>query len=250
MSRKDRRIISSDSLQLCTRLVWEITDYLSDAAGKGKACIALSGGNTPVPLLRELAMVLKDPRCLNVWSRVHFFWADERCVPPEDTESNYGMAWRLLFEKAGFAAGHIHRIRGENAPDEEAERYAGEVQQNVPFVRGLPSFDWVLLGLGSDGHTASLFPDRMDLAFSDKLIEHVRHPLSGQSRITMTPKLINNAARISFLVTGVSKRDILQELTGRPGRPLGFPADMIRPLQGTMDWWMDEDAALSNSHGK
>lgn len=250
MNINDRRITSPDSPSLCARLVREITDHLRVAAGNGKACIALSGGNTPLPLFRELASAMSEPRYRDVWSRVHFFWVDERCVPPGDAESNYGMARRYLFEKAGFAGGHIHRVAGENNPDEEAERYAGEVKRIVPLVGGVPSFDWMLLGLGSDGHTASLFPDRMDLARSDNLTEHVRHPQSGQSRITMTPKLINNAARISFLVTGASKRAILQALEDSPDHPAAYPSQMIRPLHGVLDWWMDEEAALFLGHGK
>ena len=250
MNMKDRTIISPDSLQLCARLAGEITDHLRDAAGRGKACIALSGGNTPVPFFREIASAMGEPRYNDVWSRVHFFWVDERCVPPEDTESNYGMVRRYLFEKAGFADERIHRIMGENNPDQETKRYAGELQRNVPFVRGLPSFDWILLGLGSDGHTASLFPDRMDLASSDKLMEHVRHPQSGQSRITMTPRLINNAGRISFLVTGASKRAILQALDVSTDHLPAFPAQMIRPLHGVLDWWMDREATFIRNHGK
>jgi 6-phosphogluconolactonase len=139
---------------------------------------------------------------------------------------------------------------GENEPDEEAARYAGEVRRIVPDVHGWPRFNWMLLGLGSDGHTASLFPDRMDLKASARCCESVRHPETKQPRITMTPGLINNAARISFLVTGTTKRAILQELNRDPDEAAVYPAETIDPVQGILEWWMDEEAASMNSHGQ
>lgn len=247
---KGRTFIHPDTQQLCTSLVREITSHLRGSTGRGEACVALSGGSTPVPFFRQLATVMDDPSCYTVWSRVHFFWVDERCVPPDHADSNYRSVREHLFMKQDIDGAHIHRILGENDPDEEAGRYSGEVLRIVPHIGGWPSFDWILLGLGSDGHTASIFPDRMDLMDSDRLFEHVHHPKTGQPRITMTPRLINNAGRVSFMVTGTSKHAILHDLAASPEDAVNYPADMIHPVHGLLEWWMDEEAETTDNHGK
>jgi 6-phosphogluconolactonase len=199
--------------------------------------IALSGGNTPKLFFSVLAEKLRKSVDLSI---VHIFWSDERCVPPDDPESNFGMTSRLLLKWIEIPKENIHRIRGEEAPEKEVLRYSEEIMKYNRHHENLPVFDMVVLGMGEDGHTASIFPENPESLFSEKLCEVTVHPLSGQKRVTMTGKVINNADEIIFLVTGENKAQIIEEIFKKGVSAHNFPASYIIPLHGNVTWMLDE----------
>lgn len=215
----------------------KITDEL--ISENGNINIALSGGNTPKLLYSILAEEYIDKI---LWSKINFYWADERCVPPESSESNYGEADRILFRKINLYE-NVHRIIGENDPSAEAERYSALLKHNLPLENNFPKFDLMLLGTGEDGHTASIFPDRMDLLKSEKYCETAVHPESNQKRITLTGKVINNSDRIYFLVTGKNKEHVVKIISERKEDSLMYPAGNIKQKNGDVNWFLDQDAA-------
>lgn len=181
------------------------------------------------------------------WAQVHLFWGDERCVPPSHPDSNYKMAKELLLDLTSLPATNIHRIRGENDPKEEAIRYTIEIQNHLSQGgNGVPQFDWVLLGLGSDGHTASLFPGSPSKKASDLCLV-TSHPETGQKRITMSLPLLNNALSVNFLVSGREKANIVRQILEGSEQTESYPAGQIKPLVAKPQWWMDEDAAAGLS---
>lgn len=202
--------------------------------------ISLSGGSTPKLLFRMLA---RPPYAEAIhWQNLHFWWGDERCVEPTDPESNFGEANSLLFRHVDLPDANIHRIRGESEPEQEAQRLAREMAEVVPHKNGLPSFDWILLGMGTDGHTASIFPDQTD--FDDQALTFVaNHPESGQKRISKTVRLLENAARITYLVLGESKADVIKEIHDQPAEALSYPAAKIQARHGLTEWFLDTAAA-------
>jgi len=200
--------------------------------------IALSGGNTPRFIFQIIAADYKNKFD---WNRIHLFWGDERCVPPDDNESNFGMTKKYLLDEINIPENNVHRIKGENDSETEAERYADEVKKNVKLKNGLPCFDLVMLGLGEDGHTASIFPNQMNLINSEKICEVAVHPSSGQERITLTGRVINNASVITFLVTGENKKEILKKVLVDKNKT--FPAEFIQPVSGELKFYVDEAAA-------
>ena len=201
--------------------------------------IALSGGNTPKIIFKILSSDYKNKID---WKKVKLFWGDERCVPPENEESNYGTAKVLLFDKVDIPTKNIFRIIGENNPAEEAKRYSKVIKENVETKNQLPSFDLFMLGLGQDGHTASLFPDQMNLLTSDNICETAVHPQSKQIRVTITGKVINNSKKIIFLVSGKNKAAIVKRIFNDDNSK-SLPAENIRANNGIINWYLDEDAA-------
>lgn len=200
--------------------------------------IALSGGNTPKLLFETLAENYKEKI---KWEFINFFWVDERCVPPDNMDSNYGMTKRYLLDKINISGSNIHRIKGEDEPVNEVLRYSKEVAITVPMERGLPQFDLILLGLGIDGHTASIFPNQMQLLESEKIYETAVQPETKQERITLTGKVINNAKQVYFLVSGIDKALVLSRLLQDGGS--SYPATHIKPTNGKPFWLIDKDAA-------
>ncbi len=201
--------------------------------------IAVSGGKTP----KLLFSVIADKYSQSVdWSYVHFFWVDERCVPSDDPESNFGMTQRLLLEKIKIPQKNIHRMRGEGDPVIEAVRYSEEVLKYARQENRLPAFDIIILGIGDDGHTASIFTENSGLLSSERICETAVHPVSGQNRITLTGKVINNAEAIFFLVTGMSKADIIHKIFGRSSDAVMFPAAHIFSFRGKTTWMLDEES--------
>lgn len=200
--------------------------------------VALSGGSTPLLFFQKLA---SSPHRENIaWQNVHFFWGDERCVPPDHPDSNYGMTKKNLLDLIAIPDENIHRILGENTPQDEAKRYAREIHQLLPISQnGLPEFDWILLGLGDDGHTASIFPDSDVLEERTDICAVAVHPETGQKRITLTLPVINHAKRISFLVTGENKAKMVAKvLSGDES----LPASFVQPMHGILEWRLDEQA--------
>lgn len=202
--------------------------------------IALSGGSTPQKIFRYLAGNYADR--IN-WEKLLVFWVDERCVPPEHEESNYRMTFENLLQNVPIPDANVFRIKGEDEPVAEARQYSELVSNIVPYYNGLPQFDLMLLGLGIDGHTASIFPDRTDLFNSPQLFEVTLRPDKRQKRITATGRLINNASVIYFIVTGRGKAEIVSEIIEKKAGSDRYPASKITPASGRLIWMLDADAA-------
>jgi len=204
--------------------------------------LVLSGGKTPSLLFSLLAE--KYSRKIQ-WQKIHFWWGDERMVTPDDPESNFGVVDKLLFSKIGLSHRQIHRIKGEADPIEEANRYGLEIKTLVPMVNGWPVFDLIMLGLGDDGHTASIFPDQMALLKSDEITGIAFQPVTGQQRITLTGKVLNNAKKIAFLISGPSKARIFNEIINNSENSSVYPASHIHP-DGELHWFGDEESINKN----
>lgn len=202
--------------------------------------IALSGGKTPDLLFSVLGKKYNDE---NLWKNVRFFWVDERCVPPDDEESNFRKANDLFFGKTGIEKGKIFRIRGENDPVPEAERYSEVISENTTHKRGLPSFSLILLGLGEDGHTASIFPGKEILFRSGRICDVAVHPVTGQKRITLTGPVLNNAENVFFLASGINKAIMVKKILKGGESETRLPASYVNPLDGKLIWYLDTEAA-------
>ena len=202
--------------------------------------VALSGGSTPRAIYSYLASLKGN---LLAWHRIRLFWGDERCVVPESPESNYRMAKESLLDHISIPESGIFRIKGEREPLSEADSYAETVSGLLPHENHIPRFDIVMLGLGEDGHTVSIFPDNILLFHSDKLFEATENPYSGQQRITATGKLINQAAMVVFIVTGRSKAGIAASVIEKRGDWEKYPASLVQPVNGELLWLLDEEAA-------
>jgi 6-phosphogluconolactonase len=204
---------------------------------QGLVSVALSGGSTPKLLFDVLANEYANRLD---WSNIHFFWGDERCVPPTDPESNYGEAERLLLSRINIPAANVHRMMGESDPELERVRYEQEWIGIVkPDDDGLPKLDILILGMGSDGHTASIFPNQIEFMHSNRICEIATHPESGQKRITLTGPVLNAAANVFFLVTGESKAKVLGEIFHESGQYKSYPATHIAPAGGSQ-FYVDE----------
>ena len=191
-----------------------------------KCNIALSGGNTPRKIFEELSMSTQ----IN-WDNLRIFWTDERCVPPDDVESNFHLAKIFLLDKIKIPEVNIYRIRGEDEPETEATRYSNLINRK---------FDLIFAGIGSDGHTASIFPESDRLLNSEKNYEISFHPLSHQERITMTGKMLLNANKIIFCVTGKDKAQIIKKISEEN---FNCPASYVLKHNSNSFLYMTKDAA-------
>jgi 6-phosphogluconolactonase len=210
---------------------------------KKQITIAFSGGTTPELFFRKLAARQKNPDTAIDWSRIHIFWTDERCVAPDHPDSNYRMAMDYLLNALRLPDSQIHRIRGEDDPQKEAVRYENEIRHVFQQPAGIPVFDWIFLGVGEDGHTASIFPDRLDLLESPSLCAVSHYARSDQYRVTLTGPVIIHARRISFIVAGASKSRIMKQVMQAEPEANRYPAFHITPVNGEMDWYLDASAA-------
>jgi 6-phosphogluconolactonase len=203
---------------------------------------ALSGGNTPRHLFQALAA---EPFAgLIPWSSIHFFWGDERNVPPGHPDSNYWMTRQLLLSHVPVPPANIHRIpTGDGTAIEAAELYQRMLKETLPVANGLPRLDYNLLGLGTNGHTASLFPHRPSLRERQRLVaaDHVDE-VNGW-RVTMTTPILNNAGQVTFLVTGEEKASVVWQVIEGPRDPDSTPAQLIAPTKGNLTWILDAAAA-------
>lgn len=202
--------------------------------------IALSGGSTPRSVYSYLASLKDNPLD---WQKIRLFWGDERCVEPGSPESNYGMVKDSLLDHIDIPESNVFRISGEKEPITEAARYADIVSVLLPHENNIPRFDLVMLGLGEDGHTASIFPGHTGLFHSEKLFEATENPYIGQKRITATGKLINQAAMVIFIVSGSSKAKTISGIIGKGGDLKKYPASLVQPERGELIWLLDEGAA-------
>jgi 6-phosphogluconolactonase len=209
-------------------------------ATKKRFAVAISGGSTP----RGLYTLLGSEAYRNQvdWQHVHFFWADERCVPKDDETSNFRTAFDTLLSKIALPDKNIHRVKGEEAPDKAARDYEEEIRR---FFGGSEwsGFDLIILGMGEDGHTASLFPGSKSIEETVRLAIPVYLEEPRKNRITLTLSVLNNADQILFLVTGSSKAAVLSEILGKREKKKWFPAGFIRPAHGNMTWLLDQEAA-------
>ncbi|MFS4456762.1 6-phosphogluconolactonase [Maribacter sp. 2304DJ31-5] len=225
----------------------EFSKYLADFILERKEVhIALSGGSTPKIVFDELALSYADKID---WRKVHFYWGDERCVPPMDDQSNYKMTVEHLFSKIGIPENNIHRILGEKEPFGEAVRYADLLEVNLDRVEHIPQFDLVILGMGDDGHTASIFPHEIHLWDAHDHCVVATHPESGQKRVSINGKVINNAKTVAFLVTGESKAEKVSEIIDKKGNFTDYPASLVAPRLGELLWFMDKAAAVGLTPG-
>ncbi len=209
------------------------------AAAKGVVSVVLSGGSTP----RRLYTLLGEAplRTRIDWKRVHLFWGDERCVPADHNESNYRLAAETLLSRVDLPKGHIHRIRGEESPEHAAGEYEEDIRRFF-HPSPLPAFDLVLLGVGEDGHTASLFPGSAALRERNRLVVPVLHQAPKHSRVTLTLQSLNHAAHVLFLASGRSKAAVVHEIV-EDGNPKQYPAGLVQPVSGAVTWMVDREAA-------
>jgi len=203
---------------------------------------ALSGGSTPKLLFKLLAEEYQD----NIdWSRIHFFWGDERCVPHDDPESNFGEVKRLLFDHVPVVWSQVHAVETNLTPEAAAEAYSETMRTVLPTNdQGLPVIDINMLGMGGDGHTASIFPANMEELLEDpKVCAVATHPESGQKRVTMTGPVLNASEEVVFLVTGNSKTQRVAQIINQEQSAEEFPVAHIKPTSGKLIWFLDEAAA-------
>jgi len=201
--------------------------------------IALSGGSTPLLLFKDLSRKLNDTKAPNT----KFFWVDERCVSPDSDESNFKMANEYLFTDKVFRSENIFRIKGENDPIEEVKTYNNILKENLPESDGLPQFDLIILGLGDDGHTASLFPNKFKTFSNEPGCVVASHPSTGQKRISLSERIINNSLEVIFHVTGSNKKNIVDDIINEKGNYKLYPGSYIRPKSKNISWYLDFDAS-------
>lgn len=209
-------------------------------SARGRFSVALAGGSTPK---RTYELLASDEFKGRIdWTKTHIFFGDERCVPPSDADSNYRMADEALLSRVSIPPSNIHRIMGESDAGASARLYEDELQT---FFAGesWPGFDLVLLGLGPDGHTASLFPDTEALDERRAWVVANWVEKLGAYRITLTAPAINHAAHVIFLVTGAGKAERVAELLGPESERAHLPASLIRPERGSLEWFLDSQAA-------
>lgn len=207
----------------------------------GRFMIALAGGSTPKKLY---ALLASEPyRDQLDWALVEVFWSDERCVPPDDSESNFRMAQETLLSKVPIPASQIHRMPADQSDHEAASQaYITEMRHSFG-TGGIPGFDLIQLGMGPEGHTASLFPHQPSLHERERLVLPVTTPKPPPDRLTFTPPLLNAARHVLFLVTGNEKADAVQAVLEGEYNPDEYPAQIVHPTSGEVTWMLDTAAA-------
>lgn len=226
------------SLEVARKLTEQLLKWMADEPDQ-PFYIAVSGGNSPIILFHvwsEFYLKIID------WSRIHIFWVDERCVDPRSDESNYGMTKKMLLDHASIPTDQIHRIIGEIDADFEAARYENIVSSKVPSVDGVPVFDLILLGIGEDGHTASIFPGNEELIVSKKLYASAIKPENRQERVTMTGRILCAAKRTIFFATGDSKASIIQHIVEQTELGKTYPAYQIARRAKRALFYVDQKA--------
>lgn len=217
------------------------------AAARGRFAVALGGGETPRPFFRMLARQQFSQKV--PWRRVRLYWGDERCVAPGDPASNYGSARDAFIKHVPIPEGNVYRVRGEEDPPAAALAYENELRALAALERPkseLPVFDLVLLGLGRDGHVASLFPHSAALEEEERLAVATEAP-DGSARVSVTFPVVNAARRVWLLVSGADKAGMVGEVLEGLRVPRAVPAQNVAPVHGTLTWLLDEAAAAELS---
>src|ERR1700730_2802695 len=239
----ERQIIILDSAEeLFVRAAEEIAHVAGEAiCMHGEFNLCLTGGTTPARTYELLASRFE----LSVdWKEVQFYWGDERCVPPDDPASNYGMANRTLLSKLKIKPEQVHRIRGEDKPQDAAREYEAELRHAFNLGEGeFPRFDLMLLGLGDNCHMLSLFPGIPAIHEMHRLVVAVEVEDKIRHRVTMTAPVMNNSARIMFLVSGENKAAAVKRVLEGNDDPDRVPAHLVAPRDGIVIWMMDKAAA-------
>ena len=236
--------IFPDPQELATRAADFFLEYGTRAiAASNRFLIALSGGSTPKMLYSMLASPDRARRL--DWSKVQFLFGDERCVPPSHPDSNFALANEALFKPLNISFAQIHRMRGEDPPEASAAQYENVLRRLCGTAPGeWPVLDLILLGLGNDGHTASLFPGTASLKETIRGVVPSQAPQGTRLRLTLTLGVINHASVVLFLVTGLNKAQIVQRvLSRRPADAVDYPAELIQPHNGRLLWYLDRAAA-------
>jgi 6-phosphogluconolactonase len=229
---KDMNALSSATADLV------LTSALRSIEARERFTLAISGGFTPKQLFSFFAA---DPwRRKLPWSKTHLFWVDERCVPPDHEESNYRLAQDAFLDYLALLPSQVHRMRGEDRADKAAAAYERELENF--FGGALPRFDVELLGMGENGHTASLFPGAATLRERKRWVLPVHLDPPGLSRVTLTLPVLCNAEEIIFLAAGRGKAAALHEIV-EDGNPKEYPAGLVQPADGKLTWMVDREAA-------
>lgn len=235
-------IILDDAQALYVRAAEEVAHFAGEAVcTHGEFTLCLSGGATPAATYELLATRFH----LSVdWKEVRFFWGDERCVSADDPASNYGMANRTMLSKLALRPDQIHRIPGEAPPEEAARAYEEDLRAFFGLDEGeFPRFNLVLLGLGDNSHTASLFPGSPAIHETERLAIAVEVDAPERRRVSLTVPVFNHAARVMFIVGGESKAQAVKNILQGPRDPERFPAQLIAPEDGEVLWLLDKAAA-------
>jgi 6-phosphogluconolactonase len=236
-------VICRDAADLNKRAAEEFIRLAGQAVqSAGRFTVVLSGGSTPRGLYELLALDAYKERV--PWSKVHLFWGDERCVAPDHPDSNYRMAREALLARISIPVENVHRMVGEQEPAVAATEYEDELKKFFRVPDGvLPRFDLILLGLGEDGHTASLFPGSAALAESGRVVvAHYVEKLRTH-RLTLTLPVLNHGAELVFLVSGDNKAEMVKQILAGDRKPPPLPAARVRPSSGRLIWMVTQDAA-------
>jgi 6-phosphogluconolactonase len=237
--------VEPDAAALARRAAQYFVEMAGEAAeAQGRARIAISGGSTPKAAFELLADPAQPWRLRMPWQKLELYWVDERCVPPDKADSNYRMTREALLNHVPLKPEQIHRIEGELEPEAAAVRYESELRRSFRLEEtGIPRFDLVALGMGDDGHTASLFPHTEALREFGRLAAANRVPQKDAWRITLTWPVINHARSVFFLVSGQEKAAILKEVLTGPHDPERLPSQLIWPSSGILTLILDKAAA-------
>lgn len=238
--------IVADAQQLAQTAADLFVEVARDAISlNGLFSVALAGGSTPKSLYALLASEEQPYRSQLPWNRMHFFWGDERHVSPEHSESNYRMAYEAMLAKVPVPFENVHRIKSEN---QDASQAANDYERTLreffsEAEEDLPRFDSALLGMGSDGHVASIFPGSEVINEKQRLVAAPFVKQLNSYRITLTLPVLNNSACVLFMVSGANKAEALQDVLQNGSRPEQLPAQLIKPTNGRLLWLVDEAAA-------
>jgi len=235
---KGELVVASDADDLAHRVAEHFIACATEAIDTcGSFAVALAGGSTPKAAYARLASDAMRDRI--AWARVRFYFGDERCVPPDDEQSNFRMASRCLLEPLAIEADHVARMRGEDEPAVAAAAYAALLRERLGT---LPRFDLVMLGMGPDGHTASLFPGEDPLTDDRALVRAPFVATAGTHRITLTPQVINAARTVAIATGGTEKAQALARALEGEYEPRAVPVQIVDPLDGRLVWLVDREA--------
>lgn len=230
--------IHDNEAETARALIERIIQLVNEHSSDHKVNIALSGGSTPALMFRLWAEEYNNQ---TPWHQIRFFWVDERCVPPTDSESNYGMTYDNLLCKIDLPKENVVRVKGENHPEEEARRYEAQIRTMLPEENGIPIFDIILLGAGDDGHTSSIFPGQEYLLNAQEVYAVSTQPQSGQRRVALTGKPIIHAKNVIFLLTGKAKATVLADIIDQ--NDAGPAAYIAHHALNTVEVYADKAAA-------
>lgn len=237
--------VSSTPAEVATAAAQLFTQSAIDAINaRGRARIAISGGTTPKAMFTLLADPAQPFVTQIPWQKLDLYWVDERCVPPDHPDSNYRMTSEALLSKVPLAPERIHRMEGELDPTVAAARYESAIRNSFRLEGAeTPTFDLILLGMGDDGHTASLFPHTEAINDLTDIVTANHVPQKDTWRITLTWPVINQGREVAFLIEGAAKAQVLHDVLLGPYQPDTYPSQIIRPANGRLNFLLDSAAA-------